>query len=80
MATAKGAATAHVVSHLTELAVVFGAIFLRAIDQLAEENLIYALLAIVGPAVAKVRGKPPSGSSILLLGWWAAIAKKITFI
>jgi len=57
--TAKGAAISNVIAQLTELAVVFSAVWLRSIDQLSEEYMMYALgAAIIGPGVSKIRGVP----------------------
>ncbi len=67
VATATGAAVSNVIAQLTELAVVFGAIWLRSEGQLSEDHLIYVVIAaIVGPGIAKIRGLPGASSLVTL--------------
>ena len=67
VATAKGAAVSTVIAQVTELVVVGGAVWLRSIDHLSEEHLMYAVLAaLIGPGIAKIRGLPGASSLVTL--------------
>lgn len=77
VATAQGVAVSGVVAQLTELAVGLGAVWLRSIDQLSEQNLLYVLFAVVvGPGIAKIRGTTPTASIALLAAALPWIVKK----
>ena len=66
VATAAGAAVANVLGMLIELAVVGGAIWLRSINMLSEDHLMYAGAALIGPGVARIRGTPSASSLVTL--------------
>ena len=77
VATAKGAAISGVLAQITEVAVAVGAVWLRSIDQLSEQNLLYIFLAVViGPGVAKIRGVAPTATLPLMLGLLPLVVKK----
>lgn len=71
---ASNAGRAILMAHLTELSVIWGAVLLCALDKIDKTDLVWALSAIVGPALAKARGKPVIPTSAALVGVGAGLA------
>lgn len=76
---AKGQVMTNVISMLCELAVVGGAVYLRASDSLTEDHfMLVAGAALIGPAVSRVRGISKPVGTATALGLAALAIKKIT--
>lgn len=73
--TAQGNAMAHVIAQLVELAIVIGAVWLRSIDKLSEENLVWVLPALIGPIASKIRGVAPAASVVTVIALLPFIKK-----
>jgi len=77
LATAVGAAMTQVVAQLTELLFVAGAAWLRSIDKLSEDNLIWVLAALVGPAASKIRGVKMTSTAVTMLALLPVLKKSL---
>ena len=68
LVAAKGSAVAMVIAQLTEITIAIGAVWLRSIGALSEDNLMIVGAAVLfGPAVAKIRGVTPLSSLVTLV-------------
>lgn len=77
---AKGQVMTNVISMLCELAVVGGAVYLRAGNSLSEDHfMLVAGAALIGPAVSRVRGVTKPVGTVTALGLATLAIKKITF-
>lgn len=66
-ATAAGVAIVNILAQTTEILFLCLLAWLRSIDKVSEENLVWGLAAIVGPAVSAIKGDKLNRSSLITI-------------